>query len=178
MTTDSRTPTTGSSDLLCDMCSRHLALDDSRIGATWKTSSDGGIGTLSFPNDEGWHRGDEGWCWDDPSGFRRTLTFPDLPELSSPPEERCRFCAALKRALVDRYKDYKWWGVSVAKIIVEIRYRWSPRRSLFSLYVAIDPQNYPLIPTLYGHHFDFPITARTGEQLDILSLRLLTVECD
>lgn len=183
MTSASQTSTTGSSDFLCELCSRALALDDSRFGATWRASSDGAIGTLSFPVNDLEHQ--EGG-----SAFTRTVTNPDLPELSGPIGERCCFCTAIKKALLNQYENSEWWSFPVIKIPITIEYIWIRNRELkvgesevecalsFLGVNAWPPAKGSEPPSLFERNIYFPIAASKGEQLAVLNLQLFTVKSD
>lgn len=173
MATASQTSTTGRSDSLCELCSCTLALDDSRVGVAWMASSYGGIGTFPFRRDD---------CGHFESSSRRTVTNPDLPELSGPIAEGCCFCTALKKALLSRYENSEWWSFPVLKIPITIEYFWrcnwelrvgggEVERSLSSLWVHV----YPPVkgarpPSLYEQYISFPIAASKGKQLAFLNL--------
>lgn len=167
--TSRRTPIMGSSVPLCELCSRSLLLDDSRVHFTVGTPSD-----AITP-----------WCEIGGDLSSRIVTVPDLPELSVSAEQGCHFCAVLKRALVGQYRN-QWCRYPMQKIFIDIRYVWSVQEdeedgstrgaSLHSLNVSARRPG-QLNPKLDLDSIDFPISAKKGEHPKFLNLQLLILGC-
>lgn len=181
-----------SASSLCKLCSDNLVLDDAKAGGLLKTSPDGTSNTLYFPEQERQCDRKEKTLpysyWIGGNDYSRVVTSPDLPELSEPAQKGCRFCAALKSALLDRYGDQEWLTSSTLKIKLTIEYQWEGYERMekvrenevdFSLSDLLVTATHPDIDDLnYSSvsQFNFPIVAAEGKCRDWLRIKLYPLD--
>lgn len=158
---------------LCELCSHGLILDDSHAGGVSRTSPGIDESTLSFPEVKKEIPYD--FLWVGGNVYSRIITSPDLPELSSPAEKGCRFCAALKSVFLHRYGNSLWWTSSTSRMEVTIEYQWSGNRNGnvkndmdFSLRELLVTASHPGMPDSCQpfNEFKFQIGAHEGEYFD------------
>lgn len=129
---------------LCSLCSTQLVLDETSAGGT-VLKEKGNVPVLYFPHAKEMEEKDEleyrfrfdidetgncRKCWYGRLVFEREVTPPDLPELTLCLPDQCKFCFALKEALLHRYKTSSWWEATTSKLRIEARYLWCcPRYS-------------------------------------------------
>lgn len=122
-------------DSLCELCAKCLKLDDSRAGGELGTLSDGSKTYLSFPNIEWQNDIQDSAIWGGGNDYERTVTPPDLPELSNGRtrlDNQCRFCTALARALAKRFGEESWWRTTTTPLRIKIEYYWLGLRGIWA----------------------------------------------
>ncbi|KAF7928356.1 hypothetical protein BELL_0020g00380 [Botrytis elliptica] len=113
---------------LCAICSAQLTLDDADSGGVLKNED--GVSVLYFPHadslrfitDSSHDMYDSVNTWKGGVIYERTVTPPNLPELSD--SFACKLCLVLKRSLLDRYGDCLWWKNPSQPLQIEGRYQW------------------------------------------------------